>query len=255
MNIRDTKFRFRHNFIKFLLSALIIINLISVADIYAFSAEKVSFRLQDCTTDNNRLFTVDMLADCSSTISAASFEFTYDKDMFEFRDAKVTDDESKIAFNELDNKVKVVYLYTNGKNINDGISIFTLTFKSVKEGTGYIDFSVSDCVSGDIKPLDAGNCTSAKITVNSKSISKSESGSKSDNNSKTGGSGKSSKKEETKASDATIDEIGMLNPINNADTRMMIIGIAFGASAIIIAMLAYNIFNKIKAKKKNNSSE
>lgn len=252
--------KFRRNFLRFITSILISVLLIYCSVVTVFSAEKVNFALSDCCTDNNRLFTITMTADCGKKLSAASFEFTYDKSMFEFRSAKVSDKTSKIAYNELDDKVKLVFLNTDGADINDGTSIFTLTFKSVKSGNGYIDFYVSDCVDSDINSIDAGKCTSSKINVNSKSSDSSSSKSSTDKSDKSDSSSIKSEREKTEetTSVSTYDEIGQLNSFDNPNTRLLIIGIVLGASLIAAGMLAYNIFKRIKSninKRKNSPDE
>lgn len=218
--------------------------------ITASSANNVDFVLSDCNCDNNRIFTISMTADSDKKLCAASFEFTYDKSMFEFRSAKASDKTSKIAYNELSDKVKLVFLNADGININNGESIFTLTLKAVKSGTGYIDFFVSDCVNSDINSIDAGKCTSAKITVNSKSDkSGSDKSNSSDNAGKSESSGSKSerKKTEESTSVSSYDEIGQLNSFDNPNTRLLIVGIALGASIIAAVMLVYNIIKKIKS--------
>lgn len=244
--------KFKRIILQFFILIMTVVLLSYGSILTAFSANKVDFDLSDCNCDNNRLFTISMTADSDKKLSAASFEFTYDKSMFEFRSAKVSDKTSKIAYNELSDKVKLVFLNADGININNGESIFTLTFKAVKSGTGYIDFFVSDCVDSDIKSIDAGKCTSAKITVNSK-YEKSGSD-KSNSSNKSGKSGSSGSKSERKKTEETTsassyDEIGQLNSFDNPNTRLLIIGIALGASLIAAVMLAYNIFKRLKAKR------
>lgn len=252
--------KFRRNFFRFITLITIAVLLSCCSLVTVFSATKVNFTLKDCSTDNNRLFTITMIADCDKKLSAASFEFTYDKSMFEFRSAKVSDKASKVSYNELDDKVKLVFLNSDGVDINNGTSIFTLTFKSVKSGSGYIDFYVSDCVDSDINSIDAGKCTSAKITVNSKSSDSSSNKNitdKAENSDSSNTKSERGKAEET-TSVSTYDEIGQLNSFDNPNTRLLIVGIALGASIIAAVMLAYNIIKRIKSninKRKNSPDE
>lgn len=258
----DIKFLLLKSAMKKLFSISIILILIFSSFVCTYAAEAVSFEITDCECDKNRLFTVDIVAKSDSKFSAGTFEFTYDKSMFEFRSAKVTDDNSRIMTNELSNSVKAVYLNANGKDIKNGEVIFTVTFKSVKSGEGYIDFTVSDCVNSNAEFIDIGKCTSAKITVSGSSSDKSSSdSSNSSNNSSSKNSkdssndGKSSstrdKNQET-TSDSTIDEMGLLNPIDDKSTRFLIIGIAIGVSAIVLFMLGYFITRKIFSRHKEN---
>ena len=253
--------KFIRNIFRLFILIITVVLLSSGSLITAFSSTKVDFVLNDCNCDNNRLFTISMTADSDKKLCAASFEFTYDKSMFEFRSAKLSDKSSKIAYNELSDKVKLVFLNADGINIINGEIIFTLTFKAVKSGTGYIDFFVSDCVDSDINSIDAGKCTSAKITVNSKSEkSGSDKSNISDKSEKSESSGSKSerKKTEETTSVSTYDELGQLNSFDNPNTRLLIIGIVLGASLIAAVMLAYNIFKRIKSnrnKRKNSPDE
>lgn len=253
--------KFKRNLLRFFILIVTVVLLSYGSLITAYSANKVDFDLSDYNCDNNRLFTISMTADSDKKLCAASFEFTYDKSMFEFRSAKVSDKSSKIAYNELSDKVKLVFLNADGINIINSEIIFTLTFKAVKSGTGYIDFFVSDCVDSDINSIDAGKCTSAKITVNSKSEkSGSDKSNISDKSEKSESSGSKSerKKAEETTSVSTYDEIGQLNSFDNPNIRLLIIGIVLGASLIAAVMLAYNIFKRIKSnrnKRKNSPDE
>ena len=253
--------KFKRNLLRFFILIVTVVLLSYGSLITAYSANKVDFDLSDYNCDNNRLFTISMTADSDKKLCAASFEFTYDKSMFEFRSAKLSDKSSKIAYNELSDKVKLVFLNADGINIINGEIIFTLTFKAVKSGTGYIDFFVSDCVDSDINSIDAGKCTSAKITVNSKSeksgSDKSNSSDKSEKNESSGSKSERNKTEET-TSVSTYDEIGQLNSFDNPNIRLLIIGIVLGASLIAAVMLAYNIFKRIKSnsnKRKHSPDE
>lgn len=253
--------KFKRNLLRFFISIITVVLLSYGSLITAYSANKVDFVLSDYNCDNNRLFTISMTADSDKKLCAASFEFTYDKSMFEFRSAKVSDKTSKIAYNELSDKVKLVLLNADGINIINGEIIFTLTFKAVKSGTGYIDFFVSDCVDSDINSIDAGKCTSAKVTVNSKSEkSGSDKSNSSDKSEKSESSASKSERKKTEGttSVSTYDEIGQLNSFDNPNIRLLIIGIVLGASLIAAVMLAYNIFKRIKSnrnKRKNSPDE
>ena len=249
--------KFKRNLLQFFILIITVVLLSYGSLITAYSANKVDFVLSDYNCDNNRLFTISMTADSDKKLCAASFEFTYDKSMFEFRSAKVSDKTSKIAYNELSDKVKLVFLNADGINIINGEIIFTLTFKAVKSGTGYIDFFVSDCVDSDVNSIDAGKCTSAKITVNSKSeksgSDKSNSSDKSEK-SETSGSKSERKKTEETTSVSTYDEIGQLNSFDNPNIRLLIIGIVLGASLIAAVMLAYNIFKRIQSNRNQRTN-
>ncbi len=240
------------------ITTVIILLVLSLCSVYA--AETVSFELSDCTTDNNRLFTVDMTANSDKPLSAVTFEFEYDKNMIEFRSAK-TDDNSKITVNDTNDTIKAVYLNTYGKNIKNGVVIFTLTFKAVNSGTSYIDFSVYDGIDSDVKSTDIGKCTSAKITVTSKN-SDSENREKSEKSSDTGEADSKSKSTRDKEQDTTsvssFDELGLLNPISVSDKKYLIIGICTGVAIVLLIGTGFFIGKRTSKKKdyidKNNVS-
>ncbi len=242
---------------KKLFSAMLIFIIIlsSVTSIYA--AEKISFSLNNVNVDNNRLFTVEMTANCSSPLSAASFEISYDGNMIEYRDIK-TDSTSKISANEVNNKIKVVYLNTYGKDISNGKVIFSITFKALKAGKCHINYTVSDCVDADVKSLDFGNCTSGTVTINGKSDNKTNDKSENKENSKNDSSKTDSMKSEIGEEETTVlstyDELGMLNPIDDSNTRNLIIGICIGVSAMLFIFVGFTVGKRFGYKKDNEES-
>lgn len=248
---------------KKLLIIITVLGIMLVSVINAYAAQNISFDLRDVSCSRNRLVEIEVTAQCSKELSAATFEFTYDKSMFEFRSVKAADKNSTVKANELENSVKTVYLNTKGEDISNGKTIFTITLKALNEGIGYLDFTVSDCVDSDVKSMSVGKCTSAKITVsgsssssnNSKSGNSNSSGSKSSNGSADKSNGKSSRENESaSSSQSSIDNLGTLNPISDKNTDFLIIGIALGSGAVIIVLLAFYI-GKHSADKKNNTND
>lgn len=233
---------------------LIIVMIIICSSITAFAANSVSFELSGADAAPNRLVTLELKAKSSQKFCAALFEFSYDTKMLEFRSVKVSDSSSKIKANDLDGKVKVSFLNSDGLSIPKMNTIFTITFKTSVQGSTFVDYKVSDCVDGNVNSLDIGKCSSSEITVskahnnNTDKNSKSESKSKDDNKS-SGNSKRNSK--ESSSSPASIDEWGELNPINDKSTLFLIIGLVGGASLVILVVLAFLIGrrsfeNKIK---------
>lgn len=239
-------------------SILIIIFATYAFELTAFAAENsVNFELSDESSSPGRLVTFEMKAKSSEKLCAASFEFTYDSNMLEYRSSKVKDKESKIKSNDTGGKVRLVFLNSNGKNISSGEVIFTLTFKAVGEGSSYVDFTVKQCVDDDVNWIDAGYCKSASIKV-SKNINESDK-SKSDiesNKSKNSESSSAKSKrlaQSTAETTATFDEWGNLNPIDNKNIRYLYIGLAGGASFVSLAILVYIVIKRIKGKSKKDN--
>ena len=235
---------------------LITIYLIISSTFSVFATDTVSFELTDCNCNNNRLFTVDMVAQSDLKLSAATFEFTYDKSMFEFRSIKAVDEQSQISYNELDNGIKAVFLNAFGQDIKNNEVIFTLTFKSINSGMGNIDFSVSECVSPDIKFIDIGTCTSSTVTVNGNQTTENNHNSGESKSEKETTKSQQSKEEKETTANSTIDELGILNPVDDWNVRYFIIGICLGIGFIIIVLLIYFISRRIIRiiKSKNDES-
>ena len=247
------------NFMKRVIAFLTTIILLVMSVQCVFAESKVSFECGDKNCDNNRLVTIDVKADCDKKLCAATFEFTYDKSMFEYRSIKVVDDESMVTANELDNSIKVVYLNTYGKEINNKSTIFTITLKSINSGSGYLDFTVSDCVDSEVNSISVGSCTSAKITVNGTNADNGNANDKNDKNSSNknddSNSGKSNRKDsETSTTTSSYDEMGLLNPIKDRNCVFLMLG-SVGAGVLVgIVFVAFKV-GKSSAEKKNKDDK
>lgn len=226
----------------------------------AFAAGSIDFRLNNSECDINRLIEVEVIASGNQKLSAVSFEFTYDKSMFEFRGTKSGDTTSIVKSNELDNCVKTIYLCADGLDINNGKTIFTITFKAVKGGTGYIDFSVYDCIDQNLGFIDVSSCTSAKITVNTSSgnqeiTDKNSLKSSGNHNDKSSASKSKSTRDDTTKAQATVDDLGTVNPINDNKINYIVLGIFSGFGIVCILLIMFLIGRKTaNIKSRNNKS-
>lgn len=144
---------------------LILVALLQISLTSAFATASVSFEMQNADMKPNRLFSVVLSANSGNRLSAATFEFTYDPDYIEFRKVKAVNNGSKIQVNKKSGKVKVVFLNSEGQNISGGSDVLTLDFKTIKEGTAYIDYTVNQCVDSDVNFMDVGSCTASCIRV------------------------------------------------------------------------------------------
>lgn len=236
---------------------------ITFSAIFSVSASgNINFKLSNAECDANRLVDIEVVANGSQSLSAVTFEFTYDKSMFEFRGTKSNSTIASVKSNELDDSVKAVYLCTDGADISSDTTIFTITFKAIKAGTGYIDFSVFECVDKDVEFMEVGSCTSAKITVNGSSQndkSGNNNSSKSNNSKSSDLSGssddnKSSKRisirNETTTPQATVDNLGTINPINDNKTYYIIIGVFVGILVVSVLAVVFFIGRKTANMKK-----
>ena len=127
---------------------------------------KRKFEMQNADMKPNRLFSVALSANSGNRLSAATFEFTYDPDYIEFRKVKAVNNGSKIQVNKKSGKVKcLIFLNSEGQNISGGSDVLTLDFKTIKEGTAYIDYTVNQCVDSDVNFMDVGSCTASCIRI------------------------------------------------------------------------------------------
>lgn len=224
---------------------------------------KVSFEMQNADMKPNRLFTVALSAKSDKRLSAATFEFTYDADYMEFRKVKVANSGSKIQVNKKSGNVKVVFLNSDGQNISDGSEILLLTFKTLKTGTAYIDYTVEQCVDSDVNFIDVGNCTASCVkiyknasgTVGGVSVS---SGNKISTQMPTGKGGKSKHTTEPTTVNANSNQYVDHSIIKDRQLTFFFAGMGITAGCLAVLAIAYAIGKKSaqkKAEKEKNHND
>lgn len=222
-----------------------------------YAANSIQFTCKDAETARNRLVKIDVEADYTGKLSAAYFEFTYDKTMFEYRCVTSADKSSRVSANEESEKLNVVFLNAKGKSLNSKSVIFTVTLKAINGGSSYLDYTVEDCVDEKVKSISVGKCTSAKINVSGRhddvSSKKIDSSDKNNSSSKSGKSnGKSTRNQNTTTTPSSNDELGLLNPFDNHNLTFFVIGTA---SACILAGIIYIAFKIGKQSSKNKKDK
>ncbi len=223
---------------------LILVALFQISLTSAFATASVSFEMQNADMKPNRLFSVALSANSGNRLSAATFEFTYDADYIEFR------------------KVKVVFLNSEGQNISGGSDVLTLDFKTIKEGTAYIDYTVNQCVDSDVNFMDVGSCTASCIRIYKNASGTVSGGSSSSSNKNstqaTGKGGKSKHPTEPTTVNASDDEYIDYNPIKDRQIKFFLAGIGITAGCLAILAVAYAIGKKSaqkKAEKEKNHND
>lgn len=146
---------------------LIILMMLLLPIVHVSAADTVSFSADNIECKNNRLIEVNLYAKCDKKLSAATFEFGFDKTILEFRGVGKPKG-TLVEYNEKSNSVKLSYLCKDGADISSKAAVFTLKFKTISEGFSDITYSVFDCADSDIGQMTIGNCTSGKVTVTSK---------------------------------------------------------------------------------------
>ncbi len=235
---------------------------LSIISVYA---SEPCFELNSITAKSGRLITIDMYAEYGDSLSAASFEFNFNSDMLEFREAKCNDNTALIKTSCTGNTIKSVYLNSNGTNISDKTCLFSLTFKTLCEGESYVDFSVSDCVNSKIERITSGQCVSAAIKVSGNSSANSSDSEKTDKSSSSSTNkgdassksrrGKTQNDDSNENGESTIDNLGILNPLNDNIARYIFAGIAIGAGFAGVIAAVFVLGRKSAVRKINNNDD
>lgn len=227
---------------------LILIALLQISLTSAFATTSVSFEMQNADMKPNRLFSVALSANSGNRLSAATFEFTYDPDYIEFRKVKAVNNGSKIQVNKKSGKVKVVFLNSEGQNISGGSDVLTLDFKTIKEGTAYIDYTVNQCVDSDVNFMDVGSCTASCIRIYKNASGTVSGGSSSSSNKNstqaTGKGGKSKHPTEPTTVNASDDEYIDYNPIKDKQIKFFLAGMGITAGCLAILAVAMQSVKK-----------
>lgn len=241
---------------------LILIAVLQISLTSAFATESVSFEMQNADMKPNRLFSVALSANSGNRLSAATFEFTYDPDYIEFRKVKAVNNGSKIQVNKKSGKVKVVFLNSDGQNISDGSEILSFTFKTLKTGTTYIDYTVEQCVNSDVNFIDVGSCTASCVRIYknaSGTVSGGISSSSNENSTQaTGKGGKSKHPTEPTTVNASDDKYIDYNPIKDKQIKFFLAGMGITAGCLAVLAVAYAIGKKSalkKAEKEKNHND
>ena len=150
---------------KRIISVFLIMLLLST--IHVSAAGSVSFSSDSIECKSNRLIEVNFNAECGKKLRAATFEFSFDKSILEFRGIG-TPSGTIVEYNEKSNSIKLSYLCKDGSDISSKAAIFTLKFKSINEGYTDISYTVFDCVDSDVQQMPVGSCTSGRVTVSGK---------------------------------------------------------------------------------------
>lgn len=231
---------------------LILAALLQISLTSAFATANVSFEMQNADMKPNRLFSVALSANSGNRLSAATFEFTYDADYIEFRKVKAVNNGSKIQVNKKSGKVKVVFLNSEGQNISGGSDVLTLDFKTIKEGTAYIDYTVNQCVDSDVNFMDVGSCTASCIRIYKNASGTVSGGSSSSSNKNstqaTGNGGKSKHPTEPTTVNASDDEYIDYNPIKDKQIKFFLAGMGITAGCLAISVKK-QLRRKLKKRK------
>jgi len=134
------------------------------ASVVIINAENsVSVRSGDVKVNNNRLFDVDIYVDSSFSFTAATFEFSYDNRMMEYREVSTEVSGGMVRATDKESKVKAIFLKNDGVSANGEVKLFSVKFKSIAEGSCNVAISMYDVV--DNNAMSTNNETSTQIVV------------------------------------------------------------------------------------------
>ena len=179
---------------------LIILMMLLLPIVHVSAADTVSFSADNIECKNNRLIEVNLYAKCDKKLSAATFEFGFDKTILEFRGVGKPKG-TLVEYNEKSNSVKLSYLCKDGADISSKAAVFTLKFKTISEG-GKV--TVTSKAPDNIGTEDKSGSSSAKPSKSTKNYSKT---SKSAKKSSSSDAGKTTRSESESKDSGTFDSV------------------------------------------------
>lgn len=129
----------------------------------AFAAT-ASFSSDAVTAQEGRLLAVPVRVRTDAPLAAASFTFSYNASVLEFREC--TSGDTVVCCDER-GTVRVSWLCEGG--VSGGGEVFALHFKAVSAGGADLSFTVSDCVDWNADAVSAGACTAGAVEVTGRS--------------------------------------------------------------------------------------
>lgn len=150
---------------KRLLSIFIALMLFAVS----FSANAVStLGTKNITADNNRLFEIPVIVKSPKALTAATFTLKYDKSAAAFRKTTAAFPEATVKSVEKNGSVKVIFLCPNGVKVSKNSQLFSVTFKTLKQGSSFINITASDFVDSKAKNFTPPSSVKCRVSVNEK---------------------------------------------------------------------------------------
>ena len=228
--------------------------LFTCAPVSAQAAEPVSFSLESVAIPIDRLTEVRCFAQGNTRLCAALFRFTYDKTVLELYDVKAADG-SRVIYTAYDDCFRVSYLCADGADVSAS-AVFTLCFKTLREGSTEIGFSVEECVDENAAWMAVGSCTGGTVTVTPKAAAVRPKAAKSISPSKN--TSRTYNRGDNGESTDAVEDLGAVNRVVEKDydrmTPLIILTVSVTAAGAFIGFLAFTVVNRLKAKKKSNNS-
>lgn len=239
--------------------AIIAVIITSILSVYAESF--ADFTVESVSSEPNRIINIPVKCEYSGKLSAAVFDFSYDKALLEFRGAE-TDNNSKVKSAETDSGIKIVYYNYSGVTAAEN-TIFNLNFKTLNMGKTDIAFSVSGTVDSGANPISPGRCTSGTVEIQKQSAGSSSTGKSSATDKSSSAKTKSqSSKLDSKAEnddeeeESTLENLGTINDVSGkASDNSILVYILIAIGIIILLFTGIKIGTVISAKKRDKTNK
>lgn len=224
-----------------LLLLMVIFMVFSAFSVYAVNTNGAVFRTNDVKCDKDRVFKVEVKADSSEILSAVLFEFTYDRNLIEYKSIS-TDTGSMVYAYDNGNTLNISYLCKNGIDVSKENTLFTVKFKSVDYGDSDMNLTAYDCVNSSAESVKISDCISGKVSIKQKYKNISDNSDDSDNQSEIAENNIV----------GSIDEIGEINgKFADNTTFMLAVGVLCGLAIGVLCFMLY----LYAIKRKNKSKE
>ena len=206
--------------------------------------------------ERGTLFSLDVSYDGS--LSAAMLELSFDRKLAEYRDVEAAADTARVKAQADGDTLKIVF------GAADRVSgrLFRLTFKAIGSGSMAFTLRMTEGVDGDLQyvALPPACTLNVTVSVGSSSHAPSSSG---DGGRSFGGSGSTKSNARASSADATGDEqsertVRDLRSLRENNSTLIIIGVAAGTCAALLAVFGFMVGRRSRKKKKpadENSGE
>ncbi len=127
----------------------IIVICISAVAVSANNQVQLMLDVDDAQKD--RLFDVNICADCDVDISGGEFILTYDSKIVDFRD--VSSEYFSVQVKEYDDKLHIVFASANKVDLVSDTTLLSVKFKCINRGECEFSLSCNECVNFELEKL------------------------------------------------------------------------------------------------------
>lgn len=130
------------------------------------AAQKLDFLLECDNNENSSYLQVDLYAEGSCILSAATIKITYDENAIDFSSISKQYDSFEVRSKESEGEVKSILLCSNGYSFKKRAKLLSYKFKNISGKSTNVNLSVSDVVDYKLSQVNVGNVYGCKLTFN-----------------------------------------------------------------------------------------